>query len=123
MDLAELRLGNIINYSGSYRSKNVFDEELAAYLFDIFNEWDLVTPIPLTEEWLLKLGFIKEVDFIEIDFEFIYGNGQCRISKNKDGHWTYWAEEIWGFCVNLEHVHQLQNLYYCLCGEELKLIA
>lgn len=78
-------------------------------------------PIELTEEWLLKMGFDSNKVAYKIDnerflFELYFydawnlnytekpkfGNGNVEIS----GYW---------------YVHQLQNLFFALCGEELKI--
>jgi hypothetical protein len=75
------------------------------------------SPIPLTEELLVKMGF----------------------EKNGYGYWTHTKEyfelgENGGgeYCnsincfeysngKNIKYVHQLQNLYFALTGEELKI--
>jgi hypothetical protein len=76
-------------------------------------------PIPLTEEWLLKFGFEKKYD----TFEF---NG-----LNVDGCVVHFSFDKWASEYEIEncdytevpsdiqHVHQLQNLYFALTGEEL----
>jgi hypothetical protein len=68
-------------------------------------------PIPLTEEWLLKLGFLKykgdNKDFWLNDFEFA-----------NDLKWIFWRGNI---LENIKHVHQLQNLYFALTNKELQL--
>ena len=79
-----------------------------------------VTPILLTEEWLLKLGF--EINKHEINsykkeinsFFFCINiiSGTCYINDG-DG---YEGADILNKC---KHVHQLQNLYFALTGEEL----
>ena len=69
---------------------------------------NLIKPIPLTEEWLLKFGFIKSVVFYmkgAMNIEFI-DNG-CLFGL--DGEYE----------VFIQHVHQLQNLYFALTNEEL----
>lgn len=70
---------------------------------------DVVSPIPLTEEWLLKFGFEKKRDFFHLDYESF-----C-IFLDKKGYYTHIN------CGNLyiKHVHQLQNLYFALTGKEL----
>jgi hypothetical protein len=66
--------------------------------------------IPITEEWILKLGFIKDeiLEFyrndksnstIIIDYDFI-----CLLGYSH---------------VKIKYVHQLQNLYYALTQREL----
>lgn len=71
-------------------------------------------PIPLTEEWLLKFGF-KKVDYRtnkEAEFdEWILGD--FGFIENENGY------EFYPYLTTLKHVHQLQNLYFALTGEEL----
>lgn len=67
-------------------------------------------PIPLTEEWLLK--FIWQLE-----------------SKNKFHINSYFSLDVYGHLyyqndytgLNINYVHQLQNLYYALTGQELTL--
>jgi hypothetical protein len=67
-------------------------------------------PIPLTEEWLLRFGFEKKYKNYEMG-DFMFFKGSCsRIS---------YKLSLIG--INIKHVHQLQNLYFALTGEELKL--
>jgi len=77
-------------------------------------------PIPLTEEWLDRFGF-DEHWFKQYEFT------NWGIKVRKDPYAI--SETKWivfhGFAnqfselVSLKHVHQLQNLFYCLSGEEL----
>ena len=79
----------------------------------------LVVPIPLTEEWLLKFGFkfyeplshyrivIDDVwYYVNKDFYFSF----CNLKADESQHMPY---------KKLKYVHQLQNLYFALTGEEL----
>jgi len=63
-------------------------------------------PIPLTEEWLVKFGFVWTNGY---GYRFI--NGWIKL---KECVWKSYDLE-----VEIKHVHQLQNLYYALCQEEL----
>lgn len=111
----ELRIGNWINWDNTPMQWDLVDfrnlEDECCYIGE---------PIPLTEEWLIKFGFkymdafgwIK--DFITMDgtvahYSFDLWRGTYSI-KNCD--LTEVPQEI-------KYVHELQNLYYCLCGEEL----
>lgn len=72
-----------------------------------------VEPIPLTEEWLLKLGHNDENKFSFFgEFGLVQRDGRYYLSYS-DKYATTLFQEI-------EHVHQLQNLYYALRGEELE---
>ncbi len=82
--------------------------------------------IPLTEEWLVKLGFEQHGQkneynpmlFCKNNYEFaIYPpNAFC-----KKGYWRTSILESLSATKDLKipHVHQLQNLYFALSGEEL----
>jgi len=71
--------------------------------------------IPLTEEWLLKFGFKRK---IEDDTPFTYPQVQfikdAAILEKYDKGFLYTG-------VHIQYVHQLQNLYFSLKGEELEL--
>jgi hypothetical protein len=68
--------------------------------------------IPLTEEWLLKFGFIKNNTCYVLKF----GSNCITISLFKKPYsylnGTYISDRT-------QYVHQLQNLYFALTGEEL----
>lgn len=77
-------------------------------------------PIPLTEEWLLKFGFRKlnnnlyRLDYKSETFELTFYNKGWNFGK-------YYIDTTVYFSHDKEHVHQLQNLYFALTGEELEL--
>jgi hypothetical protein len=67
-------------------------------------------PISLTEEWLLKFGFeTNDVRYWQIS--------AFRLHINRYGEWIFKVET---FEQEIKYVHQLQNLYFDLVGEELK---
>lgn len=73
---------------------------------------DYANPIQLTEEWLLRLGFEKEDD---VFYKIKDSEGWL---LTNDGELT---KSISEFYICVRFVHQLQNLYFALTGEELKL--
>lgn len=80
-------------------------------------------PVPLTEEWLLKFGFEKGSNetnkkcFYKRDFVFIfYSDGiGGRFSK------CFFQSACTHTLSEIKYVHQLQNLFYALTGEELQI--
>lgn len=77
-----------------------------------------VSGIPLTEEWLLKFGFITHDNH---DY-FIDISSVCDIHS-----WfsVFKADDFYyidAFDIKIRYVHQLQNLYFALTGEELEII-
>ena len=77
-------------------------------------------PIPLTEEWLLKWGFFKEK---ELTFtKEINENKQFSIVLYKNtNNWTFPYYHKVNTLTSFKYIHQLQNLYFALTGEELKI--
>lgn len=72
-------------------------------------------PIPLTEEWLLKAGFeiIGKLDMPNSPSDWFYSKNDFPFSI------TYVNKKLQFSNIDLKHVHQLQNLYFALTGEEL----
>ena len=128
MKAKELRIGNFVNYIEKIYvgQKDKVVKIIAItenYLKDdtnkntIIGEVEAYKPIPLTEEWFLKFGFVKDKDGLFKLFE--YSEVPILFSKDLD----CWTCDGINFSVNnLNHVHQLQNLYFALTGEELKTI-
>lgn len=111
----ELRIGNLISFKGLWHGEV---SEVYNYFIKIGSRkssypCDVLSGIPLTPEWLLKLGFDMRPKNDDFDRWNIEGVG----------------EEIWqhdhGFCHDfafggdLLYVHQLQNLIHALTGKEL----
>ena len=67
-------------------------------------------PIPLTEEWLMKFGF-ENWD----KNKWIDSNSVLTISKNGDNFLCLFNQRH----IDIFHVHQLQNLYFGITGEDL----
>lgn len=80
---------------------------------------EMTEPIPLTEEWLIKFGFKKElVDAVGIAQWHEYHLDSVEVFN--DG--TECSELFFIHNSNrteVKYVHQLQNLYFALTGEEL----
>jgi len=77
-----------------------------------------IDPIPLTEEWLLKFGFenlslTPKFDGSKCNFTFYWEVDEIVLREN--------YEDI--FITRISYVHQLQNLYFALTGEELEIKA
>lgn len=77
-----------------------------------------IFPIPLTEEWLLKFGFRLSVGaaWYNDKFNDSYFKENFRLNKWDDGRLFLWDYK---FPNEIKYVHQLQNLYFALTGEEL----
>ncbi len=87
-----------------------------------------LSPIPLTEEWLLKFGFEKD-DLTEGLYTKIMLEYNLEVSQNGFSG-TLEKDLLWFITIKAynnqvtfqkRYVHQLQNLYFSLTGEELTL--
>jgi len=100
----EFRIGNLFNQFGNVHRvtwctlkdiENAPEEQL----------W--CKPIPLTEEWLMNFGFKQWGD------KYTFGLKGINIHHRKRGFVLRKSIPI------IRYVHQLQNLYFALTGEEL----
>lgn len=135
MTASELRIGNLVYY----HIEDLMDER---------KEWDEVSPIdhddirclvqyednseyrpiPLTEEWLLKFGFYKRKACGNYWFEKSYKkllfltndiNPEKGLAFSTKLNHVFIHDLNWQ--KRVKYVHSLQNLYFVLTGNELKL--
>jgi hypothetical protein len=121
MKAQELRIGNFIENT---------DSQMASYMVvnaDVIKQnehtmYASLEPIPLTEEWLFKFGFWREV---KVGSEMGTDGIEFRVyhfdvlTFNTNHGWWYKVQRINE--TPLEYVHQLQNFYFALTGKELTL--
>ena len=124
MKIEELRIGNLLEWN-----KNDF-KVCSIHKNGIENElWikplNELHGIPITEDWLLKFGF------------WFIKNSSSRYSY-RDGYYCHPISDVWiskdfYLCLDiyypegmlhihkeaLKYVHELQNIYHALTGEEL----
>lgn len=114
MKAQELRIGNLFIEETSNKIIEVIGLEKNRIIFSgmFLNEWQL-KPISLTEEWLLKFGYIQ-IKGIHRTYSKTKYNDNTTIYNYRD-----YLHQQTG--IKIEFVHQLQNLYFALTGEELML--
>ena len=126
MEASELRIGNIVHGTHNGFAKDIvvyeFDRQLIQHTDD--KQYTLpitqFSPIRITEEWLLKLGF-KSVGITGNVFEICF-NSVDRFVIESDGTLFYPAINYELCCFSeFKYIHQLQNLYFAVTGEELTL--
>jgi hypothetical protein len=135
----ELRIGNYIQteYEGILQVVNINSEgfdyvdcrkpnykALGRYEIEV-----VCKPIPITEEWLLKFGFVKEENNIDVCYQIEIKDGyfleyfksmtytslMLREVNNVVGDSLFYLPNIPTF------VHSLQNLCFALTGKELEI--
>lgn len=117
MEIKGLIFSSLVEYKGEFKT--------VSELFNISNskQWD---PIKLNEEWALRFGFERGVTMLRggtsqtISFQL----GNSNYLEYEDGEINILNEfSHVGAIFQIEYVHQLQNLYLTLTGEELTLIC
>jgi hypothetical protein len=114
MKVQDFRIGNIVNYFYNETCLNGVVTSVNKKSITINNHATIkiktnnISPIPLTEEWLLKFGYIThshQKNYYTIKGHIIWKCNEMFLC-DKNG-------------VHIKYVHQLQNLYWVLNGEEL----
>ena len=142
MKATDLRIGNYVifksiqmvtlNQNGKYEN---YEEPHQLHQIQISsNDFEYIEkgqseyrPIPLTEEWLLKFGFVQSSNNLGNTFHILKKDGVIVMLTIE--HWTntdinskyhnHWHCEYLLNGHKLQYLHQLQNLYFALTGEEL----
>lgn len=134
MEAKELRIGNYVHFFHPDRNLRAPYNQLIQVTIEGIDQiqggHERFMPIPITAEWLERFGFVCEVK----------GGYQYWKRANEAGEFLDWLSfrrseiSAWGILgremedhfqsylakdVRIFYVHQLQNLYYCLVGEEL----
>lgn len=124
MEASELRINNYVEYNEEIDdvfSLGGWSTEINLNNQNVTDVRD-IKPIPLTEEWLLKLGFEENK---ENNWFSISGGSEAipvlvRIwAKDRIQVYYHWNYKQMNHIGYVNHVHQLQNLYYALTGSEL----
>ena len=126
MEPTELRIGNFIQYNSPDHSICFdlvvginYSDDFHVHMVELHGRTPIningISPIPITPEWLERLGF--ELHKPCGDEGFIKW-------KHKNGVYLLWIEgkfwhDHWSTGIWINSVHQLQNLYHALTGQEL----
>lgn len=117
MKAEELRIGNLIQgYVTSIpHVKHLHTTDFSTIAIisgDVDMKGQLIfEPIPLTDEWLYKLGF--ELTYWKTD------NSPALWRIGDIDFLTYMFDSLHYHNLNLKYVHQLQNYYFSLTEQEL----
>lgn len=125
MKANELRVGNLVSYHGNISVVHgITDPDYGNGILIHYEhtcigcDEELIEPIPLTEELLLKFGF--EEYFDDNNKSYFRINDDMFITAD---YYVFLMGDDAFECLKLkrtvEYAHQLQNLYFALTGEEL----
>lgn len=115
MEANELRIGNLTQQGEVIRIQEVsarVNYQLEGQNKISYVDYDNLEPIPLTEDCLLNLSFYEYKTFYWV-------HGMYRVNAMSDGTWYFGYKDNPLNIVELHYVHQLQNLYFALAGQEL----
>ena len=113
MKANELRIGNYLQDFGG---------NIAQVIHLTKDKTILESPIPLTEELLIKCGFEKITNANRYGYYIEIANNRfiCWQWADEVGIENFDGDEMYPCCITCKYVHQLQNLYYALTGNELE---
>lgn len=135
MTANDLRLGNLIHWNIPEKKNTIHtvvgirNGKLQTIPISLGESIEDYKPIPLTEIWLEKLGFIKknitedmpqELKQPDIDEDgsiwYMWVQGLFNLEIQENGEIWF---ELYSHYKHIKYVHELQNLYYALTGVEL----
>ncbi len=148
MKANELRIGNLVNLCAFDRPGKVYylSESRVSIKLDksrIKTDYNGISPIPLTEQWLVRLGFEKDDGHVHIDnptreyswikmilpvneFTIVYDfQSACTHKDYHQGHKKILLVGNGGrddegeMELNIKYINQLQNIYFALTNKEL----
>lgn len=119
----ELRIGSLVYDTDKDITREIIEiDRTHVYFFGGGAcRFELLPPIPITEELLIKLGFKEKHQQFELNGFQIDG---IVVHFSFDKWRSDYDVESCDFTeipVEIKYVHQLQNLYHALTGEELTL--
>jgi hypothetical protein len=136
MKTTELRIGNLVQTNqGVFKVSGIQSEGL--WICPFFSKESFspnrkdIQPIPLTKKWLLNLGFEKGkysvlnephyVLYSNYDYPFIVSVRYMDVYTEMQPLFGDKGIGLKAITDNrgIKYVHQLQNLYFALTGEEL----
>lgn len=116
----DIMLNNWVEYDGKYYQVSALSEEYPFLNTDAFGvgvvTYRNIKGIPLTEDILLKAGF--KVSMNKTCYGMITESGKTRLSIFHDGLFKVSCEDLE---IKVKHLHQLQNLFKSLTGNDLKI--
>lgn len=122
----ELRIGNQVLWKGEIRNIASIQMKFNYYSCSVsdrdgsikYAQENELEGLPLTVQWMAKLGFRWNAK----DKRYYIQIGNTLYLEYDTDFDVFIAPESWaGSCPwnTVKHVHQLQNLYFALTGEEL----
>ena len=123
LNASELRLGNLFIEENSGKIISVIGLEKNRIVFDgmFLDKWQ-AKPIKITEEWLKRMPFnyadMEDTNEDNTWYWLKYGN-YLKFNSDKSCGFEAIFITINGFAFKIEYLHDFQNLYYTLTGNDV----
>jgi hypothetical protein len=114
----ELRIGNwVLMDNEPTRVESISDNAI-----NLFSDWEFYfKPIPLTPEILDKAGF-RKINYYEGNAFGLEISDSHELVCNERMFWLACDDSFYNEPLDhIKYLHQLQNLYFALTGEELNI--
>lgn len=126
MKATELRIGNYVEcVDGIDQISEIRETGVKLLKFNahepenLIHYFDWIKPLPITQECLERFGFVYDNDEDELILDDKLGVS-LMCAHDSIVYYKGNLEPLWvDVLLNIEHVHQLQNLYFALTGNEL----
>lgn len=138
IEINELRIGNLLSYDNqivhvtrlSLDIDDEYEDQIGfCKLGSVSNEiaaWnrslvDKLAPIPLTPEWMERCGFISTLSGDDFHSGIIWDDPKSDYHYCESGYFIDNRGDYGHYCDigDIKYLHQLQNLYFALTGDEL----
>lgn len=126
IEAKDLRIGNMLMFKDKIFTVAGLSSPQQVRLYDGMgaDQWefiDTLTPTPLSEDMLLRLGFQEDEEFmgkvLELDCGVSFGISDDNVLYYFGNQECFWVDIL----VETKYLHQLQNIVYFLTGTELKI--
>lgn len=120
MKANELRLGNWVDFNGEKARISQLWEMEAIFKCGDSALYSELNPIPLTEEILLKAGGQKKE---HVTLELTKGRKLLFTTRHTKYYQVFLLhnDDMIALSMDEIYLHQLQNLFFALTGEEIKI--
>lgn len=125
MKATELRIGNIVQGGTILELHSERAIVSGGFSGSHGEEYKDIVGIKITPDWLIKFGLEKcENGYTwgadDGDFGFAIDNEDTEFNKGENDYW-YFNKMGAMEDVSIKFIHELQNLYFALIGEELQI--
>jgi hypothetical protein len=135
MKANELRIGNYVTWKDEESNDAILTVTGIVLNDCVWVEWewedgekdytecdfDGLKPILITEDWLIKLGFYEYDRMGENIFFSMkqYNDMNWNLHFNRNILTVSFKDLVWNKSFEIKYIHQFQNLYFAITGEEL----